>query len=148
MAPRRSAASVAARLPPSEQAHGTPAEANAYYEEQIFPMAIASGSFPIFTGNVDDVNVIGGEAGEDRWSRVAVMRYPSRRAFFELLADPRYASVLPYKLGSLHIALVPSRREVVLPDLRLATIGLSIILFLAAGWARSARRARRISRGA
>ncbi len=47
-----------------------------------------------------------------------VVRYPDRRAFFELLSDPDYPKVLPYKLAALKVVLLPMHDELVVPDLR------------------------------
>ena len=41
---------------------------------------------------------------------------------------------------------MPSASEIVLPDIRLATVAVSIIVFLAMGWIRAARR-RHIDQG-
>ncbi len=120
---------------------GTPAEANAYYETKAFKIALGAGSYPIFAGSVSGANVIGGDPAEDNWSRVAVMRYPSRRAFFQLVTDPRYTPIVRYKLDALHVGLVPSRAEIAIPDARLAFAAASLILLLALGWFRAARRA-------
>ena len=42
-------------------------------------------------------------------------RFPSRRAFLSLLADPAYGPVEPYKKMALELVLVPVSGEVVLP---------------------------------
>ena len=68
------------------------------------------------------------------------MRYPSRRAFLSLLADPAYAPNMPYKLIALYLALVPVSGDVVIPDLR-SVVGATLLgLFLAIGWFRSSRK--------
>lgn len=118
---------------------GTPAQSNAYYEDNVLPIAIKTGSAPLFAGNVNERNVVGGVAGEDRWSRIIVMRYPSRRAFLTLLSDPRYAEFANYKLNALHLGLVPVRGEMSVPDLRLAAGGALLILFLLLAWMRALR---------
>lgn len=120
---------------------GSPAQANAYYEEHVLPIAIRTGSAPLFAGNVNERNVVGGVAGEDRWSRIIVMRYPSRRAFLTLLSDPRYAAYAGYKLQALHLGLVPVHGEMTLPDLRLAVGGALLVLFLLLAWICALRRA-------
>lgn len=119
---------------------GTPQEANAFYESKVLPIALKSGSFPIFTGNVKEPNVIATNASEDNWNRIAVMRYPERRGFFKLLLDPAYAKYMPYKAGSLHVGLVPAERELLVPDFRFLAISFALILFLAFGWLRERHR--------
>ena len=70
------------------------------------------------------------------------MRYPSRRAFFELLTDPQWLKFAPYKLAALELALVPASGQVVIPDLRWVIGGACLIVFLVAGWVRAAREKR------
>jgi len=71
---------------------------------------------------------------------VLTIRYPSRRAFFDLVSDPEYAPLMPYKLASLRVALVPVAGESVTPDWRWM-IGLALLsIFLAVGWLRAAAR--------
>lgn len=90
---------------------GSPKEANAYYERNVVPLALEKGAYPIFLGNVTEANVVAPSNDTDNWNRVIVMRYPNRRAFFELLADPRYADFVPYKFGSLDLGLVPMHAQ-------------------------------------
>ena len=75
----------------------------------------------------------------DDWNRILVVRYPSRRAFFELLTDPQWLKVAPYKIAALEIVLVPTWGQVVVPDLRWVVGGACLIVFLGAGWLRAAR---------
>ena len=71
-----------------------------------------------------------------------VVRYPSRRAFFEVLTDPQWLKFAPYKLAALELALVPASGQVVIPDLRSVIGGACLIVFLGAGWVRAAREKR------
>lgn len=121
---------------------GGPGEANAYYEKQITPIALKNGALPLFMGDVHEPNVIATTPEEDNWDRIVVVRYKDRRAFFELLTDPVYAKYAPYKLASLHVGLVPVESRVVVPDPRLLSIAVALIVFAAAGWARASRRTR------
>lgn len=126
---------------------GTPAAANKNYEESVLPIALREGAYPIFIGNAYGRNVMGNDVSEDNWSRVILMRYPSRRAFLELLSDPKYQEFMPYKLLSLHLALVPVQEEALVPDLRVAGVIFAILIFLSLGWVRSARRLSAINAG-
>lgn len=126
---------------------GTSASANTYYEDSVMPIAISNGAYPIFAGNTRDANVVAGNAAEDSWSRIILMRYPSRRAFLDLLSDPKYQKFLPYKMLSLHLALVPVQQEMLFPDIRIAAIMLAILAFLGLGWLRSARCAANLKAG-
>jgi hypothetical protein len=67
---------------------------------------------------------------------------PSFRAFLDLVSDPEYLKVMPYKLAALKVALVPVSGGPVLPDLRWVVGDGCVAVFLLAGWVRAARRGR------
>lgn len=117
---------------------GTPHEANRIYEANAKPILMKSGAFPIFAGKVEDMNAVGGsDPAEDHWTRILLVHYPSRRHFFDLLTNPQYLTKADFKSYAMHMALVPVKREMVIPDFRqLAVVG-AVILFLATGWAMS-----------
>ena len=75
----------------------------------------------------------------DNWDRVLVVRYPGRRTFLELVTNPDYLKVMPYKLASLEVVLTPVSGEVVIPDLRWVAGGGVLAIFLLVGWVRAAR---------
>ena len=119
---------------------GTPQDANALYEAKAMPMLLASGNYPVFGSQTQDVNIltdksIGGDLG-----RVLVVRYGSRRDFVNLITNPAYAPIEPYKLTAVQVALTPTSGDMVIPDARLALGGLLLIVFLGVGWFRAARR--------
>lgn len=138
-------------VPGFEGGHRTPAEANAYYESAVFPILVRVGGYPLAAGNT--AGVTGGDGRRhsnlmffdrevDDWDRVLTIRYPSRRAFFDLLSNPDYAPLIPYKLASLRVALVPVDGEASVPDARWP-VGLALLsIFLAVGWFRAAARRR------
>lgn len=129
---------------PAGSFRGTPAEANVIYEDNSKPILLKSGAFPIFAGKVDEPNVIGGpDAAEDNWTRILVVHYPSRRHFFELLTDPRYLNKADFKSYAMHIALVPVKRELVVPDFRLLALAGAVFLFLLVTLVRALGSARR-----
>lgn len=140
------------RWPGAPAFDGTPQQSNDYYESQVIPIALGLGAYPLAGGEAQgrDVLVLGGptrgldvhaaEAQLDDWSRVLLMRYPNRRAFLDLVTDPRYLPNLPYKLMALQVVLVPTTADVVIPEWRWLSGGLLLILFLAVGWWRAARR--------
>lgn len=126
----------------------TPMEANDYYEEVAKPMLLASGSYPLFAGDTLGIsegqkksNLVVFEPELDNWDRVLVVRYTGRRAFFELVTDPEYLKVLPYKRASLKYVLTPVSGDIVIPDIRWIAGGIFLTIFLLVGWLRSARRA-------
>ena len=120
--------------------HGTPEEANTYYEQHVMPTLFRLGGYPLYFGHAQWRNLLGFDEDIDNWGRIGVVRYPSRRAFLELLADPDYAPYMPYKLMALQIYLTPMTAEVTVPELPWAAGALALVIFLAAGWWRAARR--------
>ena len=131
------------------QLHGsTPEEANAFYEETALGIALRLGVSMPFGGEAQAVqsgadpstNLISFEPALDNWSRVLIVRYPSRRAFFELISDPEYLKVMPNKLGSLMVVLTPVNGDTVLPVPSVMFGGVLVFLFMLIGWVRAARR--------
>jgi hypothetical protein len=135
------------RGPGMEDVRGTPAEANATYEKAVMPLLFRLGAYPLFGGQTMGIhadgkthsNLDGFEPATDDWSRVLVVRYPSRRAFFELLSDPQWLKFAPYKLAALDLVLVPASGQIVVPDLRWVVGAFCLIMFLALGWLRATR---------
>lgn len=114
---------------------GTPKQANAIYEANAKPLLMRSGAFPIFAGKVEDINAVGSaDPAEDNWTRILVVHYPSRRHFFELLSNPQYLSKADFKSYAMHMALVPVKRELVIPDFRFLALTGSVIVFLLVAW--------------
>jgi hypothetical protein len=136
---------------PGGPTSGTPEEANAYYEEVVAPLVLKNGGYPIVAGATTGIrggqqsesNLMVFQGGLDGWDRVLVIRYPGRRAFFELVSSPEFLQVMPYKLASLQLVLTPFYGEMVIPDLRLVVGGGGLAIFLLIGWIRAARRSAR-----
>ena len=101
---------------------------------------LAAGAYPLFGGMTQGENIIEDAAELDNWSRVIVMRYPSRRAVLELFADPAYAPFEPYKMMALQVVLVPTQGDMVVPELRWLLGGVLLLLFMAIGWLRALTR--------
>ncbi|HYA65381.1 MAG TPA: hypothetical protein VEE84_01745 [Burkholderiaceae bacterium] len=125
--------------------HGSPRESNVIYESAAMPMLLKLGGYPIYAGQPQGKNLIEHRVELDDWNRVLVVRYPSRRAFMDLVSDPAYLKIEPYKLMALLVVLTPMTAEVAMPELPWLVGALLLIAFLAAGWQRAARRAREIS---
>src|SRR5439155_26039843 len=114
------------RGPGMEGVRGTPAEANATYEKAVMPILFRLGAYPLFGGETIEIradgkahsNLDGFDPAIDDWSRIRVVRYPSRRAFFELLTDPQSLKSVPYKIAPVEIAPVPASGQAGTPDLR------------------------------
>ena len=136
-------------LPGTKVTAATPVEANALYERMTLGIALAGGVQMPVGSNVTGVrsgpnpstNLIGHSKDADNWNRLLVVRYPCRRAFFELVGNPDYLTkMMPYKFAALHVDLVPTDGATIMPDVRLVIGSLSLALFLAFGWIRAARR--------
>lgn len=129
---------------------GTPAEANAYYEENVMPLLFKLGAYPLFASSMQGVlageqpstSLITFDPEIDNWDSVLIVRYPSRRAFLDLLSDPEYLRFAPYKAASVLLGLTPMKGDLILPVLGWALGALSLILFLAVAWLRALRRSR------
>jgi uncharacterized protein (DUF1330 family) len=115
-------------------------EANARYEDATLPLLLKVGGFGQFVGTPQGRNVLDSPADADDWTRVLLVRYPSRRAFLELVADPAYAPTAPLKLMASQVYLVPLSPDLVLPELRWAVTAGLLVIYLAIGWFRATRR--------
>jgi hypothetical protein len=135
------------RYPGAPDFQGTPRQANDYYESVALKLLLKSGSYPLLGGSTQGRDVLDASSELDDWSRVLVVRYRSRRAFLDLLTDPAYAPVMPYKLMALSVVLVPVSGELVLPDIRWLAGALLLALFLLAGWIRASKRSSRPQMG-
>lgn len=131
----RNHAQMAEGPAPAGSFKGTPEAANVIYEANTRPLILKSGAFPIFAGRVEEGNVVAGsDPAEDNWTRVLVVHYPSRRHFFELLSSPEYLRKADFKSYAMHIALVPVKRDLVVPDFRFLAVAGALVVFFAAAW--------------
>lgn len=110
----------------------SPEQANDFYEFGLASLALRSGVYPIFNSIAQGSNLISHAPDVDNWDRVAVMRFPSRRAFFKWAADPTFGRLFAYKYAAVEIALVPTTAELLLPDLRLLLGAMLVIIYLLA----------------
>jgi len=71
---------------------GTSAGASAYreYSDQVVKMVEARGGRVIWTGRPEHVLI--GDTEKDAWDLVALVSYPSRSAFIEMVTSPAYES--------------------------------------------------------
>jgi hypothetical protein len=137
-------------VPGAEAITVPPVESNRIYEDHVMPLAVRLGAYPIIAGETSgipmrgmrDADLTGADAAINRTDRVLVMRYPNRRAFFELISDPRYLRWAPYKFAALELALLPVTARAVIPDLRWIVGWVGLTALLATGWFLAARRSR------
>ena len=129
---------------------GSPREANYTYELGTKDILIPQGGYPAVWGEVNlkrNVARADEAAANTDWDRVGFARYPNRRGFFRLMADPEYGEQSAYKLMGAHTNLIPMTPQWVFPDMRLATGAVLLILFFAIGWFRAERRNLAIHQG-
>jgi hypothetical protein len=125
---------------------GTPKAANYKYELGTKDILLPQGGYPAAWGEVNlsrNVARADDAAANTDWNRVGFARYPNRRGFFRLMADPEYGVQSAYKLMGAHTNLIPMTPQWVVPDLRLITGLVLLILFFAIGWIRAELRGRR-----
>jgi hypothetical protein len=128
------------KFPGAPDFAGTPQQANAHYERGAVPLLVKNGGYPMLAGTSQGRNVAGFEPAVDDWSRVAFVRQPSRRAYLDLMTDPAFAPLEPYKLMAFQTFMVPLSVEILLPNLQFALGAALLAIFLSAGWWRAARR--------
>jgi hypothetical protein len=126
--------------PGAPEFKGSPEESNKFYESISIPLLFKRFGYPMFLGTTQGKNIIGMEPALNDWSEVIVVRYRNRRAFLSLLADPVYGPVMPYKLMAVRLYLTPLSGSLVIPDLRWVVGAAALVIFLAAGWIRAARK--------
>jgi hypothetical protein len=125
-------------LPSGPEFKGTPQESNARYEAAAKSMLLKLGGYPLYAGKPQSKNIIEHDPTLDNWSRLLLVRYPSRRAFMKLLAHPAYAEIEPYKLMAVQLILTPTTPERVVTSVPMMVGGVLLVVFLAVGWARAA----------
>src|SRR5262249_177858 len=101
-------------------------------------MLLKIGGYPEFAGTPHGKNVVEHDPNLDNWSRLLLVRYPSRRAFMKLLTNPAYPEIEPYKIMPLPVELKPTKAQLVVPRVSLLAGGVLLAVFLTVGWARAA----------
>ena len=126
---------------------GTPKEANRTYELGTKEIIITQGGYPAVWGevNLEGRNIFRADdsAANVDWDRLGFARYPNRRSFMKLMATPEYGVQSAYKQMGAHVNMIPITPEWVIPDLRLISGLVLLILFFAIGWIRAELRSRR-----
>lgn len=76
----------------------TGADAYDRYGAEVLPYLERAGGEVVWQGTASP-NVIG--PPEERWDRVLLVRYPSRRAFLEMVSDPGYREIARWRSAAL-----------------------------------------------
>ena len=119
---------------------GTPEESNAFYEKRRTSLWLRNASYPRLGGAAQGQTLIPTHPEDAPWSHPKFVRYPSRRKFLQLLSEPSYQKLEPYKIMSMELDMTPVSGDLQVPDAR-PVVGAGLVsLFLAVGWARASHR--------
>jgi hypothetical protein len=124
-------------FPGAPEFNGTPQQANQYYEKAIARLWLSHAAYPTFSGIPQTKNLVNIEP-EREWGELVICRYPNRRTFLKLLADPAYGPKAPYKFMAVELDLVAVAAHKIIFDLRLVVGSALLILFLAINWLHAA----------
>ena len=72
--------------------------AYARYGEAVVPLVQDVGGQVVWSGSCGDP-VIGPQEGE--WDAVLLVRYPSRRAFLDMISSPAYGDAHPHRVAAI-----------------------------------------------
>jgi len=133
--------------PPELPATGAGADADAlmaHYMEHMYPELFSRACHPVLMGFAVNhaMDLVGLENAES-WTRVALMRYRSRRDLIEIATAPAFADRHDYKLAALDKTLaVPIEPGLYLSDprllLALVLLGALLLVDRLTGWRRKA----------
>lgn len=73
----------------SRDGNGSGWDAYVRYSEGVMPLIKGGGGTVLWAGNAEAVAY--GDAEQDRWDYVVLVRYPSRKAFLEMVTSAEYA---------------------------------------------------------
>ena len=99
------------------------------YMEHMYAELFKRASHPVFLGNAvsSAIDIVGIENAES-WDRAALMRYKSRRAFMEIVSNPKMLGKHEFKIAALNKTIAyPVETVVYLSDPRLL-LGLILII--------------------
>ena len=102
------------------------------YMEHMYPELLKRASHPVFVGNsvLQAVDIVGIENAED-WDSIALMRYKSRRAFMEVVSNPKILGKHEFKVAALDKTIAyPVEPFLYLSDPRMMLVFILIILGL------------------
>jgi hypothetical protein len=121
--------------PPSLPATGPGADADAlmaHYMEHMYPELFRRACHPVFAGlTIYSAMDLQGISGAETWTRVALMRYRSRRDMIAIATAPAFGDRHDYKLASLDKTIaVPVAPGLYLSDPRLLLALVSLLLVL------------------
>ena len=110
---------------------GSPADYQDY-GQAVLPLLLSRASHPIYSGEIPGF-LLAGEIQSGYWHDVILVRYRSRRDFFNMVTSPEYQAIVGQRAGGIEYAEVtPTRPGLVLTTPRLLVfLLLAIVAFLA-----------------
>ena len=100
-------------------ADGTGAEAYRRYSDVVVGMVEAQGGRVVWTGRPEHVLI--GDLADDHWDLVALVSYPSRQAFVEMVSQPAYQDAHRHREGGLERTVLLGCQALPLPGAGTAT---------------------------
>ena len=92
-----------------------------HYMEYMYPELFKRASHPVYVGNAisNSVDIVG-IANAEVWERAVLMRYKSRRAFMEIIANPEILGEHKYKIAAVNKTIAfPAESAIFFGDVRL-----------------------------
>ena len=81
------------------------------YGRVVLPQLQKRGAYILYNGTA-----LSDDPRAGHWDRVALVYYPSRAAFLDMMADPDYQAGLPYRTAGLKRTVLYAFRQADLPD--------------------------------
>ena len=91
------------------------------YAKTVIPLILEVGGFPVWAGKVRS-NLIAGK--EEKWDQVALIAYPSRKAFFDMHLTNAYTDCVKHRNAGLADVRLIETRAIYFPTLLVRVIGL------------------------
>jgi hypothetical protein len=103
-----------------------------HYMEHMYPELLRRASHPVFAGAVVGTALdLAGIDGAESWTRVALMRYRSRRDMLEIATNPAFGDRHDYKLAAMDKTIaIPVETQLYLSDPR-ALLALVLLMSVA-----------------
>jgi len=96
-------------------------EAYRKYSKAVIPLIFEVGGFPVWAGSVRSA-LIGVDS--EKWDQVALIAYPSRKAFVDMHCTQAYIDCVKHRNASLEDVRLIETRPIFFPRLVLRLIGL------------------------
>jgi len=111
---------------------GSVAEADEEYAKKLIPILAAMGAHPAYVSNAMPNAITYGATSEaNHWDQIALIRYKSRRDFFDMLTNDEYIQASVLKGASMGTVVLTPTQPFGLPDLINPLPNLTFLVFFA-----------------